>query len=324
MSTPRLEVAGSRERARYRRGLRRYRYVSTTLRVVVGMPSVVLSGVIVGRLGGLFGLWGTIIAVELWLLSIVPVLDGARRWRREKLAGLVAPTPEQARRLTPAWREVVDAAGVSEADYVISVPESEKVRGVAYDGRVVEISSAAVHRMTPAQLRGLLAHELGHLLSATRGVWYSMLYWYALPLHALPAAVSTAFEVRSRRSPRTGILAATEAAAWATVIGLLLWLLGLRGALIAIVLLVAQRLATLAIDRRDERVADRVAVDLGFGAGVLAWLRENGSESRAAGAGRALRGRLLLTMLSTHPFVDDRIRVVEARIHVRERDRPST
>ncbi|SUA73173.1 Peptidase family M48 [Nocardia otitidiscaviarum] len=326
MSTPRLEAAGARERARYRRALRRYRYVSTAVRVVVSMPAVVLSGMIVARLGGLFGLWGTIIALELWLLSLVPVVDQTRAQRRQRLEGCVAPTPEQARRLTPAWREVVGAAGVPATDYAISVPESEEVRGSASDGRIIEISSAAVHRMAPAQLRALLAHELGHLLSATHYFWYVMLYWYALPLRALPVAVSITREVRSRtqrrRTPLDGMLVAADAAAWAAVIALLIWLFGLRGALVAIALLVAQRLATRAIDRRDEWVADRVAVDLGFGSGVVSWLREYGHDFRGErrGSGPPSWPDRLFTLVSTHPLVHDRIGMAEAMVFVRERD----
>ncbi|MGX1811869.1 M48 family metalloprotease [Nocardia sp. NPDC055321] len=292
------------------------------------MPSIVLGGMIVARVGGVLGDGGTIVFLSLWALLGLPVLilalmaegvrpaSGARDW-----------TYEQGYRLVPAWLDVAEAAGVVEPDYVLVMDESTVVHGYARGRWVVQVSSEAVRQLREPQLQGLLAHELGHLLSSRRAGSWAVAGWYALPLYVVPRlafgiARTPAEFARQGGLLRLLLLWAATVVYFGTAAWVLVLLLGPFHAFVAAVLLFMQLLATLAAFRWDERMADRVAVDLGFGDGLAELLREHGRDACfgvAVRAGRHPISALLSAPLSTHPLTRKRIRAIESRMSAHTR-----
>ncbi|MFC9995255.1 M48 family metalloprotease [Nocardia sp. NPDC127526] len=299
------------------------------------MPSIVLAGMLVAHVGGLLGVWGMVGFVGLWGISGVPVfLFGMALESRPE--GVAVPEwPEgQAKRLQPAWRDVVEAAGVSESDYVVLIEKSSEVKGSAGFGHLINVSSRAVRRLKRRQLSALLAHELGHLLSSRRSGWSLVAMWYSVPLYLAPTLLAGMLAVSSgfandgpERKWSNGIGQVTYLA---TMGGMLVALFGTRFAIVAAGLLIVRVLARRMVSRRDERMADLVAVDLGFGDGLLALLRKHLHDSCPGPAALPWRDRLsrfVFAPLSTHPTADQRIRAVEARMRARmqdEQDRMAT
>lgn len=324
MFTPLLESASPQELARYRAGLRRHRRISSVALLFVCMPSVVLAGMIVARLGGLLGHWGIVVFLGLWLLSGVPVLlfTGAMEAAQPKMK-TTGWTPAQSSRLTPAWRDVVEAAGISETDYPVVPGKAPDIQGSA-GGGVVQVSIEAVRTLKRPELSALLAHELGHLLSSRRSTWKFVLGWYALPLHLAPFLLCCVLAVPAGFGEggllRKLAIVGADLLYLGGMVGLLVLLVGARHAPSAIALLTVQMLARRVVSRRDERMADLVAVDLGFGAGALALMREHDQDcAHGVFAGVDRLSRFVLAPLSTHPSRRRRIRAIESRIRARER-----
>lgn len=326
MSVPVLEFAAQRER--YRAGLWKRRRRASVAMVLVSSPSMVLSGMIVARFGALLGRWEMIAGLALWLLVGVPILIFALQ------VEVVRPkartdewTAEQADRLGPAWREVIAAAGVSTADYLLVIQDSQDIRAGARGAWTVEITSGAVQNMQPSQLRGVLAHELGHLLSSRRKSGDFMFVWYAIPLHAVPFLAYGVIALPALFAGVKGVLEKVvmhvgQLVYAATIVWLIVLLLGPRCAPIAAALLYAQLLARRLVLRRGERLADLIAVDLGFGAGMVTHLRERNHDASLWKTGIPRLDRLsgfIAAPLSTHPPVRRRIRAIESRMSARER-----
>ncbi|MFI6866560.1 M48 family metalloprotease [Nocardia sp. NPDC050406] len=299
--------------------------ISALAHVLASLPSIVLAGMLVARLGGLMGSWGMVVLLGVWLLSGVPVLlfflavESGRPDVREP-----EWTPAQASRLVPAWRDVVEAAGVCADDYVVLIDKSKKVSGYARDGWTIGVTSGAVRNLRRPQLSALLAHELGHLFSSHRSSIRIAALWYAAPLY-LPALLVSLIVAMPTAVLDSGVLSklcefVATVAHLATTAGVLILLLGTRHALVAAALLAAQVLAKQMIRRRNERKADLVAVDLGFGAGLAALLREDGREPCFHPAELPWVERLsrfVFGPLSTHPSTRRRIRTIESRMRAR-------
>lgn len=323
MCMPLSEFASPLERERYRDRLRWRRHGAAVAYLIVSLPSMVLGGMVVARLGGMLGQREMIVCLAVWLLLGVAVLFLGRSVESVRLDVKAHRwTAEQAARLIPAWREVTAAAGVSEADYLAMIGESDEVRGCARTGRTVEVSNGAVLVLPRAQLRAMLAHELGHLLSSRHRRWEFVFGWYAMPLHLAPMLVSAVAGFPAGSPRRDGLLprlmiAIAQVVYLYAMAELLTHLLSLRCALLAAALLTTQSLAKRLCRRRDERMADLIAVDLGFGIGLVEYLRQY---DRGAYPwypehpewDRLIR--LIVAPMSTHPAYHTRIRTIESRI----------
>lgn len=325
MFAPRLESAGPHERSRYRARLLRRRRLSSAALIVASLPSMVLAGVVVARVGGLLGPSAIVVSLGVWLLSGVPVLFFAATVESVRPGGKADTwTAAQASRLTPAWRDVVAVTGICEDDYLVLITKSREVNGCARHSWIIEVTNGAVRKLRRPQLNALLAHELGHLMSSRRSSSFFLAGWYALPWYLGPFLLSAVLAIPAAFADR-GVLAklattAAELLYLGAMAGLLILLFSPRQALVAAALLTAQMLGKRLVSRRDERTADLVAVDLGFGAGALELLREHGHDLCIGHATVPWLDRLshlVAVPLSTHPPVRSRIRTIESRIHAR-------
>ena len=72
--------------------------------------------------------------------------------------------PEEAALIAPAWAEIAQANNLPPNRYALRVLPSDELNAFACGGHLVVVTSFAAHELTPAQLRGVLAHELSHHL----------------------------------------------------------------------------------------------------------------------------------------------------------------
>ncbi|MGR4853362.1 M48 family metalloprotease [Streptomyces sp. LARHCF252] len=256
-----------------------------------------------------------------WLLFGCWALSGALVFHRpcERLLarwlfGLRYPTPEEDGRVRPVWREVTARAGVDAGPYQLWIEESDEINAMAAAGHIVGVTSHSLRTLTPAQLAGVLAHELGH---HTRGhAWASLLsLWYALPAR-LAWRLLLRSATRLGRLP-TGAAAVVIGVAGAAVIALATTTYGLIFLPLATPYLVA------AVSRRSELRADEHAAGLGFAPQLMAVLhqerdREESRRVTAAALGVAFaREGVITRLLDSHPDVHTRLHHLQAHLESR-------
>ncbi len=130
--------------------------------------------------------------VQRLLLSF---LYGARRANAEELV-----------RLQPAWRDVTEQARLSPKRFVLAVTDSPDLNAYACGGHVVVVSTGALDLLPDDELRGVLAHELGHHLGL-HTVALTVTHWLSLPIIAsgpnrVPAGATG---LRRGRRPRPAL-----------------------------------------------------------------------------------------------------------------------
>ncbi|MGK5691535.1 M48 family metalloprotease [Streptomyces sp. URMC 128] len=232
------------------------------------------------------------------------------RW----LFGLRYPTAEEDGRLRPVWREVTARAGVDGGAYQLWIEESDAVNAMAAAGHIVGVTSHSLRTLTPGQLAGVLAHELGH---HTRGhAWASLLsLWYALPAR-LAWRLLLRLATRLGRLP-TGAAAVVIGVSGAAVAALATATYGL------IFLPLATPYLLAAVSRRSELRADEHAAGLGFAPQLMAVLHQERDleESRrvlAAAPGAAFtQERMIARLLDSHPDVHTRLHRLQAHVENR-------
>lgn len=264
-----------------------------------------------GRLTGLpwwafFGSW----VVSGALLFHQPCERLLARW----LFGLRYPTPEEDLRLRPVWREVAARAGVDAHNYQLWIEESGEINAMAAAGHIVGVTSHSLWTLTPAQLGGVLAHELGH---HTRGhAWATLLsLWYALPARL-------AWRVLLRLAALLSRLPTGAAAVMIGVSGTALVALAAATYGLIFLPLVTPYLVA-AVSRRAELRADEHAAGLGFAPQLMAVLRQecDREEARrgtvpALGASSTREG-LVARLLDSHPDVHTRLHHLQAHLENR-------
>jgi Zn-dependent protease with chaperone function len=256
-----------------------------------------------------------------WLLFGFWVVSGALAFYRpcERLMArwlfrLRYPTPEEEGRLRPVWREVTARAGVDAGAYQLWIEESDAVNAMAAAGHIVGVTSHSLRTLTPGQLAGVLAHELGH---HRRGhAWASLLsLWYALPAR-LAWRLLLRLTTRLDRLP-TGAAAVVIGVSGAAVVALATATYGLIFLPLATPYLVA------AVARRSELRADEHAAGLGFAPQLMAVLHQERDleESRrvlAAAPGAAFtREGMIARLLDSHPDVHTRLHRLQAHVENR-------
>lgn len=230
------------------------------------------------------------------------------RW----LFGLRYPTAEEDERLRPVWREVTARAGVDASGYQLWVEESDDINAMAAAGHIVGVTSHSLRVLPPAQLGGVLAHELGH---HTRGhAWASLVsVWYALPAR-LSWRLLVLLTAALGRLP-TGAAAVVIGVAGAAVIALATATYGL------IFLPLATPYLAAAVSRRSELRADEHAAGLGFAPQLMAVLHQERAreESRRADApGLAFtREAVIARLLDSHPDVHTRLHHLQTHLNNR-------
>lgn len=213
------------------------------------------------------------------------------------------PTPEEHQRLVPAWEDVISRVGKGgDRQYRLRVVASSDLNAYAAGGRQVAVTQGALESLSDSELRGIVAHELGHhaglhpvLGLAAHWIIKPIFWakWVSVKLHNL-----SAFITRIARSSFVFF------AAYILAILLLAAVYILRG------IVYLSRIITLWFGRRAEYLADETAVLLGFGPGLLSSLYA--FQELEQQQGQFIHDSRLEEMLSnTHPPTRKRIARVE-------------
>lgn len=211
------------------------------------------------------------------------------------------PSTGEADVIEPLWAQIAQANGLPPNRYVVRVLPTDELNAFACGGHLVLVTSFAVHELSDAQLRGVLAHELSHHLglhtvAITIGHWMSapvvLLARVGFFLENVGHAAAGSF---GRQSP---VVAAAGSVA-AMIMHALSWVF-------TVALRSSDALANL-VGHDSEFEADQRAVRMGFGRELASALRElpaRDSERRPAG----WRGRLA----ASHPSARTRVARIEA------------
>ncbi len=216
-----------------------------------------------------------------------------------RLLGARAPTPQEAALLESCWIDVCLHSRLRPDRFVLAVADSEEMNAFASSGHLVVVTTGALHSLPDDELRGVLAHEVGHHLGFY-GVALLTGYWLALPVHAV---ASIGFLVGRLAAAATERAGAGPLAVLGDAVGLLLR--AVSWAFLAPVL--AFQAVGGIVGRSAELRADERAVQLGFGPELAAAMRRS-LPSQPTHAERGLAERLF----GAHPPMRTRIARVEA------------
>ncbi len=269
--------------------------------VLASLAVVLLASYVVDILGG--PPWW--VPLGGWAISGALIFHRpCERLMARRLFGLRHPTPQEAVTLRAVWREVTGRAGVDAGAYQLWVEDSPEINAMATAGHIVGVTSHALRTLPPAQLAGVLAHELGH---HTRGhTWASLLaFWYALP-GRLTWRLLLRSAARAEHLP---------AGATILVVGLLgAAVVALATATYGLVFLpLATPYLAAAVSRRSELRADEHAAGLGFAVQLMAVLSKEHNRDRAQRAARAGGGLpagkepIIARLLDGHPDIPTRL-----------------
>lgn len=217
------------------------------------------------------------------------------------LLGARRATAEEAARILPIWADIAEANHLPANRYVLRVLPSDELNAFACGGHLVLVTSFAAERLSPAQLRGVLAHELGHHLGL-HTVAITVGHWLSIPVVLLARlgfflenVGRAAADTYGRTSQVIEVLG--RFAAW--IFRALSWVftLALRG---------GDALGNI-VGHAAEFEADQRVVRMGFGPELASALRlalRFGSGERPIG----WRGRLA----ASHPAARTRVARIEA------------
>lgn len=218
------------------------------------------------------------------------------------------PLRAEETRLSPAIEELLQKAE-SKRRVQVWIEDSRELNAYATGYHTIAISKALLEELSPVELRGVLAHELGHLLSGDTIVATAFLTAGLLPKAVFGVCRAGAFMLRSALV-RVNIVAGVVIL---LVIGLLLDRTHLLKAVVSVLLFVLLfmvlnrvfRFFALLLGRLAEYRQDAFAFRLGYGDGLRKAL-----ELLAAGA-EVTTSRYFIVMHSTHPVIFNRIRRLE-------------
>ncbi|MGK0275503.1 MAG: Zn-dependent protease with chaperone function [Ilumatobacter sp.] len=128
-----------------------------------------------------FGLsfrWTVVVFVATGLLLFVRPFQTAVL---TPILGARPAQPEESALIAPAWAEIAQANNLPPDRYVLRVLPSDELNAFACGGHLVVVTSFAAHELTPAQLRGVLAHELSHHLGL-HTVAITIAHWLSGPV----------------------------------------------------------------------------------------------------------------------------------------------
>ncbi|MFC8825220.1 M48 family metalloprotease [Streptomyces sp. NPDC057137] len=261
------------------------------------------------------GISVTLLGDAYWIALIVWTASGALVFHRPTesffatyFLHLRRPSPAEAARLGPIWREVTLRAGVDGGNYELWIEESDDVNAYAAAGHIVGVTRFSLDRLPSGQLAAVLAHELGHHTGGH--AWSGLLgFWYALPgrfAWVVVRKVARALIVVSSflSPPVTALIALAlgcglvgfVATAWFIVLPVLLAPYLLAG-----------------VSRQAELRADRHAAALGFAPmlvevfGAMQAQEAAREAAHLAAGGAPHRPGTLAKLLSSHPDLHMRV-----------------
>ena len=219
------------------------------------------------------------------------------------LYGARRPTPDELDRLEPAWHDVLRQAGLPARRFVLAVTDSPELNAYACGGHVVAVSTAALELLPDDELRGVLAHELGHHLGL-HTVALTITHWLSLPIitlarigFLLERLAFAASDLLARRSAGLALIG--------RIVSAILQVIAL--AFLATVL-IARRIGD-RLGRSSEFTADERAVDMGYGRHLVMALRRVHAMDRQEAAQNELP-----RALGGHPSPVLRTARIEARL----------
>jgi heat shock protein HtpX len=211
-------------------------------------------------------------------------------------------------RLSPAMDELLQKAE-SKRRVRVWIDESRELNAYATGYHTIVISRGLLEDLSPVELRGVLAHELGHLLSGDTIVATALLTAGLLPKAVFGVCRAGVFVLRSALV-RVNILAGVVIL---LVTGVLLDRVHLLKAVAAVLLFVLLfmvlnkvfKFSALMLGRLAEYRQDAFAFRLGYGDGLRRALE------RLAASEEGGPSRYYIVMHSTHPVIFKRIRRLE-------------
>jgi Zn-dependent protease with chaperone function len=211
-------------------------------------------------------------------------------------------------RLSPAMGELLEKAE-SKRRVRLWIDQSEELNAHATGYHTIAITRGLLEELSPVELRGVLAHELGHLLSGDTIVATAFLTAGLLPKAVFGACRMSAFVLRSALL-RVNILAGVVIL---LVLGFWLDRVHLFKGVAAVLLFVGLfmvlnrvfKFIALFLGRLAEYRQDAFAFKLGYGEGLRSAL------GRLAATAEVPVSRYFIVMHSTHPVITRRIRRLE-------------
>jgi Zn-dependent protease with chaperone function len=260
-------------------------------------------------LGALAVVWWAsrpLVSFPFWWLPVAYLATGVLLFARpvqrlvvRRLLGARAPTPQEAAVLEPLWVDVCLHSRLRADRFVLAVADADELNAFASSGHLVVVTTAALRSLPPAELAGVLAHEVGHHLGFY-GVALLTGYWLALPVQALASFGFLLERVARVASDAAG---AGPVAVVGDAVGLALRAV----AWVFLAPVVAFQAVGGIVGRSAELRADERAVQLGFGRELAAAMRRN-LHAEPTHAERSVAERLF----GAHPPMRTRVARVEA------------
>jgi heat shock protein HtpX len=218
------------------------------------------------------------------------------------------PVMEEEARLQDCFTEVLQRAGCVKK-FRLRIAEVEGEEAFACNNNMIAVSKAMLDRLTDEELKGVLAHELGHLMSKD-----TIVSWAFVTASDLPALVRRVFAILRPIVRRLLVLTLV------TLVMLFFFKQMLLRPVVAIVLFLLTfslldrlfRWLRLVLSRQCEYKQDAYAHRLGYGAGLRDALK------KLAQYGREQVNAYFILMNSTHPVIYQRIRRLEKLEGMRE------
>jgi Zn-dependent protease with chaperone function len=263
-----------------------------------------------------------VLASVVWTVSAALVLTRPVEAVLARLLfhGLHRPDPADLARIVPALERVCRRAGADPGRYLLRVQESRQVNAFALGGHMLAVTRVAVD-LPDDMLEAVLAHEVGHHrhlhpLAIILGWWFLLPFEAAERLQRVIRRTTRALaRAYGRLREQTAGARAADGAIGMLVLLVVLGVLVVAGTLLAVALgllwlplALLVRLARVlgaALSRAGEYAADRHAVELGYGPGLVRVL-----ELFVVAERSARRPRGLAALLRSHPTCEARILAV--------------
>ncbi len=258
--------------------------------------------------------WVIICFCSAYLFSGWRILFGYR---------LRKPLFEEERKLEAAFGEVRQRAEATRT-FALRVDESEGWNAFATGTRTIAVSRSLLAGMTDEELKGVLAHELGHLSGGDTVIGSAYVTAGVLPRIAnvvfrwMKAILLSGFGTRRRVRTNRGVMVVTQSNLlaglfWFVVVLAVLAYFHLMAGFVALVLFVLLfsllhvilRPLTLLMSRLAEYRQDAYAHELGYGRGLRQALE------RLAGQDEQTVSFYFIVFHSRHPVIYNRIRRLE-------------
>jgi Zn-dependent protease with chaperone function len=262
------------------------------------------------------------LACGLWTVSCVLVLTRPVEALLARLLfhGVHRPDPTDLARIGRALQAVCRRAGADPGRYLLRIQESSQVNGFALGGHTLAVTRVALQLPDP-MLEAVVAHEVGHHrhlhpLAIILGWWFLLPFEAAERLQRAIRRVTRGLaRAYARLRDQTAGARAADGAIGMVVLLALLGALVVTGTLLVValgllwlplwLLVRLARVLGAGLSRAGEYAADRHAVELGYGPGLV-WVLE-----RFALAERSTpRPHGLAALLRSHPTSQARLLAV--------------